>query len=100
MSTPAFALTEQVIRHDLATFLYCEAFELRDSPEIARVVSGLAARVESDEPIADMLANSGATGQGSPYAALRKPDALRALAKRRALTGLARALRRLIGIDL
>lgn len=89
---------ERETRDRIASFLYCEAFELRYRPDVARVVSGLAARVASSESIPDMLANAGATGRGSPYAALRKPDALRALIERRAIQAYTRAVSRLLGV--
>jgi hypothetical protein len=90
---------ETETRRAIASFLYCEAFELRYTPEIARAVSGLAARVESNEPIPDLLANVGATGRGSPYAVLRKPRALRALLGRQCYSAYCRAVSRLLGLD-
>lgn len=88
---------ERDTRDRIASFLRCEAFELRYRPEVARAVSGLAARVASRDTIDDLLSNVGATDRSSPYALW--PRDLRALLGRR-LRGLyARAVGALLGLD-
>lgn len=55
--------SEQEVRKLIASFLRCEAFELRFTPDVAEIISELAERIESEETIEELLANVGARGQ-------------------------------------
>lgn len=90
------ASIERETRRAIASFLRCEAFELRYRPDVARAVSGLAARVDSNETIEDLLSNVGATDRSSPYAL--RPRDLRTLLERRLRDLYARAIGALLGI--
>jgi hypothetical protein len=94
---PPIAEDERATRRAVASFLRCEAFELRYRPDVAHAVSGLASRVDSNETIEDLLANVGATARSSPYAL--RPRDLRALLDRRLRDLYARVVAALLGLD-